>query len=74
MGKKIQTIEGKGSNYTVNKGGVMTAQDLINNVVIEEYRGRAHVRALIEDKDSWWHVHRDEELPQDYPTVVYVRM
>lgn len=30
-------------------------------------------RAIIEGKDSWWHVHRDEELPDDCPVVVYTR-
>lgn len=51
----------------------MTAGKLINRVVTEKYRERAHVRAIIEDKDSWWHVHKDEELPNNYPVVVYIR-
>jgi len=51
----------------------MTAKDLIKRVVTGEYRDKAHVRAMIGDGDSWWHVHRDEELPNDYPVVVYVR-
>lgn len=51
----------------------MIAQDLINEVVSEEYREKAHVRAIIGDKDSWWHVHGDEELPDGYPVVVYIR-
>lgn len=52
----------------------MTAQDLINEVVTEEYEERAHIRAIIEGKDSWWHVHRGEELPDNYPVVVYIRV
>jgi len=52
----------------------MLAQDLINSVVAEDYREKAHVRAIIKDKDSWWHVHRDEELPEDYPLIVYIRI
>lgn len=50
----------------------MTAGDLIAKVVTEEYRDKAHIRAIIEDKDSWWHVHRDEELPTSYPVVIYI--
>ena len=50
----------------------MIAEDLINKVVTEDYQERAHVRAII-DEDTWWHVHREEALPNDYPTIVYVR-
>ncbi len=51
----------------------MIARELINGVVAEKYRDKAHVRAIIKDSDSWWHVHEEEELPSDYPAVVYVR-
>ncbi len=51
----------------------MKAIDLIEEVVTEQYREKAHVRAIIKGYDSWWHVHRDEELPNDYSVVVYVR-
>lgn len=51
----------------------MLAEDLIKAVVKKKYGGRAHVRGIIEDKDSWWHIHRDEELPDNHPVVVYIR-
>ncbi len=52
----------------------MKAVELINKVVVELFRKDAHVRAIIDDgKDSWFHVHKDEELPTDYPVIVYVR-
>ena len=50
----------------------MTASELIRNTVNKEYREKAHVRAII-DSYEWWHVHRDEELPESYPCIVYVR-
>ena len=50
----------------------MVAKELIDRVVVKEYRKVAHVRAITED--SWWHVHGDEELPDNYPVVVYVRI
>ena len=50
----------------------MTGRRLINRVVSEEYRDKAHVRALIPEGDSWWHVHRDEALPKGYSLAVYV--
>ena len=49
----------------------MTARDLIHKTVTREYREKAHVRAFI-NEDSWWHVHRDEELPDNHPLVVYI--
>ena len=52
----------------------MTAGDLIDKAVTEEYRDKAHIRAIIEGKDSWWHIHRDEELPDNYPVAVYIRV
>lgn len=51
----------------------MLVKELIDSVVAEDYRDKAHVRGIIGDKDSWWHVHWDEELPTDYPVVVYIR-
>ena len=50
----------------------MLGEKLINDVVVEKYREGAHIRAITED--SWWHVHRDEEVPDNYPIVVYVRL
>jgi len=55
------------------KESIMTANDLIQEAVHPKYQERAHVRALIEDKDSWFHVHKDEELPDNYRVVVYIR-
>ncbi len=52
----------------------MTAEELVVKTVKKRSQENAHVRALIPDKDSWWHVHRDEELPADYPVVVYIRI
>lgn len=59
----------------------MLAQELIDTVVAGKYRQGAHVRAMLVDKgevlDSdtvWFHVHRDEELPNDHPVVIYVRV
>ena len=52
----------------------MAAGDLINSTVTKKYRDKTHIRAIIEDKDSWWHVHRNEELPVDYPVIVYIRV
>lgn len=51
----------------------MLARDLIDEVVAGVYKEKAHVRAIIDD-GHWWHVHRDEELPDDYPVVVYIRV
>ena len=48
----------------------MLAKDLIDYVVGRENRGRYHVRGLIKGVRSWWHIHDDEELPADYPSVV----
>ena len=52
----------------------MLAGELIRQTVKSKTQDKAYVRALILEKDSWWHVHRDEELPTDYPVIIYIRI
>lgn len=51
----------------------MLAGELIAKMVKRNAIEKAHVRAIIPEKDSWWHVHKDEELPNNYPVVIYIR-
>ena len=51
----------------------MLAKELIKKAVKSGYQGKAIVIAHIPDKDSWWHVHRDEEVPNDRPISVRIK-
>jgi len=51
----------------------MLAQEVIEKCVVAEYQEKASVRAHIPEKDSWWHIHNDEEIPEDRPVSVTVR-
>lgn len=51
----------------------MLAQEMIKECVRSGHRGQAHIRAIIPEKDSWWHVHRDEEIPADRSIQVVIR-
>ncbi len=52
----------------------MLAGELIREMVKRKACPKAHVRAIIPEKDSWWHVHSDEELPDNYPIVIYIKV
>ena len=52
----------------------MTAKELIEQTVGSQFQKHAHVRAIIPNHDSWWHVHRDEELPDDKALQVIIRV
>jgi len=45
----------------------MLAQELIEKCVKPEYQRQAYVNAHIPRKDTWWHVHKDEEVPKHRP-------
>jgi len=51
----------------------MKAQELIDTTVMPEYQGSATVIAHIPEHESWWHVHRDEEVPEDRPVSVRIK-
>jgi len=51
----------------------MLAEKIIKEIVSPEYQDRAFVIAHIPEKDSWWHVHRDEEIPEDRPISVRIK-
>ena len=55
-----------------DKGGRMLAQEVIERCVKLEYQDKSYVHAHIPEKDSWWHVHRDEEVPSDRPISIAV--
>lgn len=42
----------------------MLAGDLIKQFVKKEEQGKVAVIGLLEG-GNWWHIHRDEELPED---------
>ena len=51
----------------------MKAQEFIEKYVRDEFREGAKVLALLEMGDGFWHVHRDEELPDPKyrPVIVF---
>ena len=50
----------------------MIAEGLINRVVVEQYRDKAHVRGIIDT--TWWHIHKNEEVPRNTSLEVIVRL
>ena len=50
----------------------MTAQEFIEANVKEEKQDSATVLGLVDKDDyhSWWHIHRDEKLPEDCRVVI----
>ena len=60
--------------YEKSKGGAMKAEALIKRVVKKTYQGKAYVIAHIPEHDSSWHVHRDEEVPNDRPISVRIKV
>ena len=50
----------------------MLAQEVIERCVVAKYQDRASVRAHIVGTDTWWHIHKDEEIPTDKPVSVIV--
>ena len=52
----------------------MQAEALIKKTVKKAYQGRAYVIAHIPEHDSSWHVHRDEEIPEDRPISVRIKL
>jgi len=52
----------------------MKANDLIKKYVKPDFHELAHVRAYIVDKDTWQHVHKDEELPLDCEISVVIKL
>lgn len=54
-------------------GGMnMLAQKVIEQCVKSKYQGKAYVHGEIPEHDTWWHVHRDEEIPEDRPVSVKI--
>ena len=51
----------------------MLAIDFIKEHIKKKSQVKATVIALIPDKHSWFHVHRDEELPTQYPAVIAIK-
>ena len=51
----------------------MTARDLIQRYIKKKEQAKFSVLALI-PSGSWWHVHLDEELPQDNIVVLSAHM
>ena len=52
----------------------MKAEELIKKCVKAQYQSEAFVQAHIPTKDSWWHVHNNEEVPKEKPISVVVHL
>ena len=52
----------------------MLAKELIQRVVKGKYKDSAYVIAHIPERDSSWHVHLDEGIPEDRPISVRVKI
>ena len=51
----------------------MKAIDLIKECVVENMVKHSSVRAVT-GSNSWWHVHNDEEIPDDTDIMVCIRV
>ena len=57
---------------SINKGGEMTALELKTKVLKKKYVKDATVLGIIQDTKTWYHIHNEEEIPQEHDPVIAV--
>ena len=50
----------------------MTAQELKERVLKKKYVRGASVLGIMQEAKTWYHIHNDEEIPQEHDPVIAV--
>jgi len=51
----------------------MTAQELKEKVLKKKYVNCASVLGIISEAKTWYHIHNDEEIPQEHKPVISIK-